>query len=168
VLSKPDASRTNSPRKGRSISHLFSAFTEFKEADGAQIQEAQLLFSRRGETAYAELAPLVYRLAEAYSRDGRFAAQDRILDIAIVFERLFKPANRQISKVLQHEIAELLGYNDEEKDGIKADVKHLYDVRSAIIHGPSDVRKKQLLREVEKAWKAGAGIARAALIKKLA
>lgn len=158
----------NSPRKGRSISHLYSVFTEFKEADGAQIQEAQLLFSRRGETAYAELAPVVYRLAEAYSRDGRFAAQDRILDIAIVFERLFKPANRQISKVLQHEIAELLGYNAEEKDRIKAEVKHLYDVRSAIIHGPSDTRKKQLLREVEKVWKAGAGIARAALIKKLA
>ncbi|MGJ5621618.1 hypothetical protein [Sulfitobacter sp. MF3-043] len=158
----------SSPRKGRSISHLFNAFAEFKEAEGAQLQEAQLLFSNRRETAYAELAPLIYRLAEAYGRDGRFAAQDRVLDLTMVLERLFKPGRGRISETLQHEMAELLGQTVEEKVSIKADIKHLYDVRSAIIHGPSDARKQRLLTEVTDVWKAGAGLASGALIKKLA
>ena len=158
----------SSGRKGRSISHLFSAFTELKEADSEQITRAQVLFSRKGISAYAELAPVIYRLAEAYSRDGRFAAHDRVLDLAIVFERLFKPENRQISNFLQNETAKLLGQNEEEMARIKADVKHLYDVRSAIIHGPSDSRKCHLLTEVEKAWAVGANIAREALLNKLA
>lgn len=157
-----------SPHKGRSISHLFDPFTEFNDADFSQIERAKDLFSRRAATAYADLAPAMYRMAEAHGRDGRFGAHDRILDLAIVFERIFKPPrNEPISKFLQNGTAELLGESEEEKELIKAKVKHLYDVRSAIIHGPSDGRKTQLLREVEKAWTSGAALARDALLQKL-
>ena len=159
---KPD-----SPLKGRSISHLFSAFTEFKEANVEQINRAKDLFSRRAKTAYADFAPAIYRMAEAYGRDGRFGQHDRILDLAIVFERMFKPRNRPISERLQNATAELLGRTEEEMSHIKSEVKHFYDVRSAIIHGPSDGRKTQLLREVEQAWTAGAALAREALLRKL-
>ncbi|MEQ8658829.1 MAG: HEPN domain-containing protein [Hyphomicrobiales bacterium] len=107
-------------------------------------------------------------MAEAYGRDGRFGQHDRILDLAIVFERMFKPPKSEpISKFLQKETANLLGGTEEEKERIKCEVKHLYDVRSAIIHGPSDDRKTQLLREVEQAWVAGAELAREALLRKL-
>ncbi len=157
----------NSPQKGRPISHLFSSFAKFEEADVKDIEKARSLFSRRAKTDYADFAPAMYRLAEAYSRDGRFAAQDRVLDLAIVFERMFKPGNRQISKTLQHELAELLGKDEEEKNLIKDRVAHFYNVRSAIIHGPLDNRKERLLREVEPAWLAGAKFARDALLLKL-
>ena len=158
----------NSPQKGRSISHLFDPFTEFTDADVSQLERAKDLFSRRATTAYADLAPAIYRLAEAHGRDGRFSAHDRILDLAIVFERMFRPPrNEPISKFLQNGTAELLGESEEEKELIKAEVKHLYDVRSAIIHGPTDSRKTKLLSEVEKAWIAGAALARDALLQKL-
>ena len=159
--------RPSSPRKGRSISHLFDPFTEFINADVGQVERAKDLFSRRATTAYADFAPSIYRMAEAHNRDGRFGAHDRILDLAIVFERIFKPPRRNISEVLQSETAELVGKTDEEKARIKSDVKHLYDVRSAIIHGPSDKRKTQLLREVQLAWVAGAALARESLLRKL-
>lgn len=80
---------------------------------------------------------------------------------------MFKPPNRGISQFLQHETAELLAPDQDAKDRIKAEVKDLYDVRSAIIHGPSDSRKQQLLRELELAWKNGAALAQAALLKAL-
>ena len=157
----------NSPIKGRSISHLFSAFSEFKEANVEQIERAAALFSCRTKSDYAELLPAIYRLGEAYRRDGRFAAHDRILDLAIVFEQLFKPGTRQISKTLQNAVAELLGENDEDNADIKASIEHFYNVRSAVIHGPSDKRKKQLLKEVERAWLSGSRNARKVLLKKL-
>ncbi|GGE55879.1 HEPN domain-containing protein [Actibacterium pelagium] len=157
----------NSPQKGRPIGHLFSSFAKFEEADVGEIERAKSLFSRRAKTDYADLAPAMYRLAEAYSRDGRFAAHDRVLDLAIVFERMFKPGNRQISKALQRELAELLGKGEEDKCRIKDSVAHFYNVRSAIIHGPLDNRKERLLREVEPAWLEGAKLAREALLLKL-
>ncbi len=157
----------NSPQKGRPISHLFSSFAKFEEVDVKDIERARSLFSRRAKSDYADFAPAMYRLAEAYSRDGRFAAHDRVLDLAIVFERMFKPGNRQISKTLQHELAELLGKGEEEKSRIKDSVAHFYIVRSAIIHGPLDNRKERLLREIEPAWLAGAKLAREALLLKL-
>ena len=160
---------SSSYHKGRSISHLYCGFTELNEANDEQLNEARNLFSRRSNTAYADLAPALYRFAEALSRDGRFANQDRILDVAIVCERMFKPPKGKPTSVfLQNETAALLSDNEEEKERIKAEVKHLYDVRSAIIHGPSDDKKQKLLIELEEAWKAGARIARASLIKKLA
>ena len=160
---------SSSRHKGRSISHFYCGFTELNEANDEQLNEARNLFFRLTDTAYDDLAPALYRFAEALSRDGRFANQDRVLDVAIVFERMFKPSKEKpISVFLQNEAAALLSDNKEEKDRIKAEVKHLYDVRSAIIHGPSDDKKQKLLSELEEAWKVGARIARASLIKKLA
>ena len=155
--------------KGRSISHLYCGFAELKEADDQQILEARGLFSRRSNTAYADLAPAIHRFAEALSRDGQFANQDRVLDVAIVLERIFRPPEKKtISVFLQDEAAALLSHSEEEGNCIKADVKRLYDTRSAIIHGPTDAKKRRLHRELEKAWKDGARIARASLIKMMA
>tara|TARA_R110002049_G_scaffold292862_1_gene477581 strand:+ start:3822 stop:4202 length:381 start_codon:yes stop_codon:yes gene_type:complete len=106
-------------------------------------------------------------LGKAYRRDGRFAAHGRILDLAIVFEQFFKPGTRQIRKTLQNAVAELLGENDEDNADIKASIEHFYNVRSAVIHRPSDNRKKQLLKEVERAWLSGSRNARKVLLKKL-
>ncbi|MEP3893164.1 MAG: hypothetical protein ABJN52_04115 [Litorimonas sp.] len=153
--------------KGRSISHLFSAFDKVNSVEMRQIKVVKDLFSRRRETEYPELAAIIQRLAETYRREGRFTSEDRILDLAIVFERLFKPRGRSLSRQLEKAAADFLGENDTEKALIKEQVRHFYKVRSAIIHGPGDERRKRLISQSEKAWKAGEPIARAALLKRI-
>ena len=154
-------------RRGRSVGHLFNPFKKDLAADSKLIENARLLFSNRRETAYPELAPVVQRLAEALGRDGRYAAEDKVLDVAVTLERLFKPSGKRISLDLQKAIAELLGPDDESKDKIRQEVKHFYDVRSAIIHGPINEKKRRLRTEVEEAFLNGFAMARESLIKKL-
>ncbi len=131
------------------------------------IEETRSLFARRRDTSYPELAPCIQRLAEALSRDGRYATEDKVLDLAVVFERLFKPSPKRISGDLQDAVADLLGTDEESKDLLRTTVKHFYDVRSAIIHGPSDEKKKRLRTEMGEASKNGFEIARQSLMKKL-
>jgi hypothetical protein len=95
--------------EGRSISHLFSAFEEYEAVEEAQIGVVRDLFARRRETEYAETAAIIQRLAEAHRREGRFALEDRILDLAIVFERFFKPRGRSIARELANATADYLG-----------------------------------------------------------
>lgn len=57
--------------KGRSISHLFSAFDKVNSVQIRQIKVVKDLFSRRRETEYPELAAIIQRLAETYRRDGQ-------------------------------------------------------------------------------------------------
>ncbi|WP_417274301.1 hypothetical protein [Celeribacter halophilus] len=154
--------------EGRSISHLFSSFVEFKETSPRQIKEISNIFEKRSVISYAKYAPIIHRLAEAHRREGRFSSHDRILDLAIVFERLFKPSQRQISSKLQEAAAELLAKDDGEKKALRATIKHLYDVRSAIVHGPTDSKKERLLMEVGEAWIRSSDVARRATLKKLA
>ncbi len=159
-----DAAQTH---KGRSISHLFSPSdrTEFVGAD--QITLVKQLFSKRRNTEYPEMAAIIQRLAEAHRRDGRFALEDRVLDLAIVFERLFKPRGRSIGRELEKSTAELLAVTDDEKNSIREQLRQFYKVRSAIIHGPSDERSRRLISQSEKAWQGCEPIARAALLKKI-
>ena len=44
----------------------------------------------------ASAAPIVVRLAEAIARDGRFAEQERILDVAIALERMYELVGGEI------------------------------------------------------------------------
>ena len=82
-------------------------------------------------------------------------------------ERLFKPTGRRISLDLQNAVADTLRTSDESKAQFRDQVKHFYDVRSAIIHGPVDAKKKQLLTETGEAFQNGFELARASLMKKL-
>ncbi|MEG3661737.1 hypothetical protein [Celeribacter halophilus] len=152
---------------GRSISHLFSPFAKFKETSTRQINEIANIFAKRSVISYADYAPIIHRLAEAYRREGRFSVHDRILDLAIVFERLFKPSQGRISHKLQEAAAELLAKNDGEREALRATIKHFYDVRSAIVHGPTDSKKERLLMEVGEAWMRSSDVARRATLKKL-
>ncbi len=159
--------RVSNSHRGRSINHLYDPFKKDDITDTALIEETRSLFAKRRDTAYPELAPCIQRLAEALSRDGRYATEDKILDLAVVFERLFKPSPKRISGDLQDAVADLLGTNADSKDLLRKTVKHFYDVRSAIIHGPSDERKKRLRTEMGEASKNGFEIARQSLVNKL-
>ncbi len=152
---------------GRSISHLFSAFEEIQVVDAGQIETIKDLFARRRETEYPEMAAIIHRLAESHRRDGRFSSEDKVLDLAIVFERLFKPGRHSISRYLEKAAADFLATNDEEKSTIKEQMRHFYKVRSAIIHGPSDNKRIRLVSQAERAWEGGEPIARAAILKRI-
>lgn len=162
--------QTHSPsstHRGRSVNHLFDPFRKEQVSDEPLIEEARRHFINRRETAYAELAPIIQRLAEALCRDGRYAAQDRVLDLALALERLLKPSSKRISLELQETVSDMLGADDETKARLKKEVKHFYDVRSAIIHGPIDEKKKHLLTELGEAFRNGFDITRASLMKML-
>nr|MEC9421168.1 hypothetical protein [Pseudomonadota bacterium] len=159
--------RVSTSHRGRSINHLYDPFQKEDITDTEEIELANTLFAKRRDTAYPDLAPCIQRLAEALSRDGRYATEDKVLDLAVVLERLFKPSPKRISGDLQDAVADLLGTDDNSKDLLRKTVKHFYDVRSAIIHGPSDEKKKRLRTEMGEASREGFEIARRSLVKKL-
>ena len=156
-----------SSRKGRSIGHLFDPFKKGQIVDLEAIEIARKHSFKRDCETSTELSPIILRLAEALRRDGRYASDDKVLDVAVSLERLFKPSGRSISMDLQNSIADFLGSSDELKAQLKDKVKHFYDVRSAIVHGPIDTKKRHLLTEVEEAFHNGFELARQTLLKKL-
>ena len=87
------------------------------------------------------------------------------MDLAIVFERLFKPRGRSLSRELENAAADLLAADDVEKASIREQMRHFYKVRSAIIHGPSDDKRKRLISQSGRAWAVGEPIARSAVLK---
>lgn len=156
-----------STRKHRSIGHLFDPFNKEQATDRQIIEEARGLFAKRRDTSYPELAPVIHRLAEALGRDGQYAAEDKVLDLAVVFERLFKTSGRGISLNLQNAVADALGHDDESKNRLRKAMKHFYDVRSAVVHGPTDEKKRRLRMELKTAYRNGFEMARNSLLKEL-
>ena len=131
-----------------------------------EFTEARTAFENRKSERYRTVAPVIGRLAEALARDGQYAAEDKVLDLMISLERMFPPKDRRgISDQLQKSVADFLGGDDEAQSQMKEAVKHAYDVRSAIIHGPKDQKKRRLLKEKQKAFNAGFDLARQSLFK---
>lgn len=133
----------------------------------SKFAEAKSAFEKRKSERYREVAPVIGRLAEALARGGQFATEDKVLDVAIALERMFKPQDRGISKQLQKKVAGFLEGSDEVQSRMREAVEHFYNVRSAIIHGPKDDKKKRLLEEKDEAFDAGFGLARRSLFKML-
>ena len=131
------------------------------------VDAAVAAFADRNGEKYRRCAPAIARLVEALAREGRFGTDDRILDVSIALERMYRPKDRGISAQLQRGIAEFLGGDEEERARTKREVKHFYDVRSAIIHGPRDERKRQLLEERPEALRNGSELARRSVVKML-
>ena len=155
--------------RGRSA-HLFDPFP-FPRPSKLLMEtftEARTAFEDRKSERYRTVAPIISRLAEALARDGQYAAEDKVLDLMISLERMFPPKDRGgISDQLQKSVADFLGGDDEAQSQMKEAVKHAYDVRSAIIHGPKDDKKQRLSEEKQKAFDAGFNLARQSLFKML-
>lgn len=151
---------------GRSV-NLFDRLLRSPELQINKFAEVKSAFEERKSERYREVAPVIGRLAEALARSGQFAAKDKVLDVAIALERIFKPQDRGISRQLQNKVAGFLEGSDEEQSRVKEAVKHFYDVRSAVIHGPEDERKKRLLEKKSEAFDAGFSLARRSLFKML-
>ena len=145
----------------------FDGFEAPLELVSEALAEAREAFENRGGKRYGTMAPIISRLAEALARSGQFAAEDKVLDVAIAIERLFKPKGRNISEKLREKMASFLEGDDEAQSQVKEAVKHFYDVRSAIIHGPQDGKKMHLLEKKNEAFDAGFSLARRSLFKML-
>ena len=142
-------------------------FSKVSEMNTEALDEARKSFCERDSDLHREYAPILSRLAEALARSGRFGIDDKILDIAIVLERLYKPRDRGISAQLQKSAARLLASGSEEQTKVEEGIKHFYDVRSAVIHGPKDEKKRRLLEEREVAFRTGFDLARRSVMKLL-
>ena len=151
---------------GRSA-HLFDRLPGSPELLISKFAEAKNAFEERKSERYREVAPVIGRLASALARVGQFAAEDKVLDVAIALERIFKPRDGGISRQLQEKVASFLQGNDEVQSRVKEAVEHFYNVRSAIIHGPKDDKKKRLLEEKNEAFDAGFDLVRRSLFKML-
>ena len=152
--------------RGRSA-HLFDQFSRSPELLIGGFTEARTAFEKRKSERYERVAPVIGRLAEALARGGQFAAEDKVLDVAIALERMFKPGEKGTSIDLQEKVAGFLEGDDESQSRVKKAVEHFYNVRSAIIHGPKNERKRRLLKEKNKAFDAGFGLACRSLFKML-
>ena len=118
---------------------------------------------RMGER-YARMAPIVGRLAEALGRDGRFAVEDRILDVAIALERMYQLEGGEISHKMRTRVAWFLGADVESRLREMKSVKEFYEARSAIVHNP---KRKAVTQRHHDAFAKGFDIARRSLFKLL-
>lgn len=152
-----------SARPGEFVGKFHDPFRRLDPVNPDRITRAIELFSRKSETNYAAVAPLLHRLAEAQRTFGRFAKEDRILDLAIIFERFF-PKEEIYRKELSLNISNLLGETDEESAQIGEGVEHFYRIRNAIIHGGKKKGDSELLLEIDLALENGFRYARALLL----
>ena len=141
-----------------------SGFDECPEIRAAELAEALEAFRARKSARYDRMAPIVTRLSEALARNGRFAAGDRILDVAMALERMYVLDENNIGRKLRNRTARVLGTDAASEQRIKGDVRELYDVRSDIIHN----RLHRLTPDrVQAAFVNGFDLARESLFKLL-
>ena len=113
-----------SPRADALSEQEVSAFHEFMNN-----------WMNAGSNLKVDLA--ISRLASSVSRKGRgrYWIQDRILDISIALEIMYKLGHTEITYKLSTRAGYFLGSNGEERTEIFNKVKNFYRARSYIVHG---------------------------------
>ena len=155
---------TGSKKAGEFVGNFHDPFRKRGSAPSELIQSAVDIFARKSVSNYAVQAPVLHRLSNAHRTFGRFAKEDRILDLAIIFERCF-PDEQTYKTKLGLKISETLGKSHAERVQIRADIEHFYDIRSAIVHGGKKEGDTERLREIDQALSNGFKYARALLLK---
>ena len=148
---------------GRPV-HRFDPFAEPPAPRTEAVAEARTAYGERKSGRYAKLAPVVARLAEALAREGRFAAEDRILDVAIALERMYELSGGEISHKMRTRASWFLGWDAEARVRIMKSVADFYGVRSAIVHNR---RKRPSAERYREAFDTGFDIAARTLFKLL-
>ena len=95
----------------------------------------ELISLWRGLGSNNRLDLALRRLVTCYSRAGRFAFEDRVLDTAIALEIMFELDREEIGYKLKTRAAYLLGRNSEERVRIADKIQQFYGLRSRIAHG---------------------------------
>ena len=118
---------------GRPV-HRFNLFAEPPGPTTEALAVAKTAYGERKNQRYEKLAPVVARLAEALARDGRFAAEDKILDVAIALERMYELGGGEISHKMRTRASWFLGRDAEDRVRVMESVAEFYRVRSEIVH----------------------------------
>jgi len=100
----------------------------------AAFDEAREAYRDRGSASFRSMAPLVTRLAEALSRDGRVAMHDKVVDFVIALEGTYELPRWKKSRRLEKRVSGFLGTDAEDRRRIAERVANLYEARSEIVH----------------------------------
>lgn len=149
------------------VSRKHDPFRKPPKLHQVAIQQALSAFAVRNGTAFNRLAQVRRRLAESLARDGRFLLDDRILDVSQSIELMCEIKGTGIGRKIQSAMVEMLAYNDEHGLAIRKAIKQFYDVRSAIVHGPSDEHRKRLMQDRKRVFRSGFNLAQQAYFKLL-
>lgn len=150
-------------QRGRPV-HRFDAFEVPPRPREDAFREAARAFENRESDDYRRLAPVVGRLAEALARNGRFAAEDRILDVAISLERMYELGGGEISHKMRTRAAWFLGADAEGRRRVFKSVAEFYGARSEIVHNR---KRKASAERYRSAFDKGFEIAAGTLFKLL-
>ena len=131
---------------GRPV-HRFDTFSKPPGPRSEAVAEAKRAYGERKSQRYGKLAPVVARLAEALARDGRFAAEDKILDVAIALERMYGLDGGEISHKLRTRSSWFLGRDAEDRVRVMESVAEFYRVRSEIVHKGKRKASEERYRE---------------------
>ena len=148
--------------RGKWAADGFDGFREMQMVSAARVDEALEAFQDRQGARYERMARFTARLAVALSRVGRFAMQDKVLDVAVALEGMYELPRRGKSAELQKRVANFIGTDAIDRERIRETIHRLYKVRSEIVH--SGLGETLPFRK-EAAFVAGFRLARKSLFK---
>ena len=125
-------------RYASSRTHGFNGFEVCPMPASNALADAKEAFENRKSERYRRMAPTVGRLAAALARHGRFADENRVVDVSIALEGMYDLPRNRISGKLRDRVSCFLGTDAESRERIKEDVKAFYDARSEIVHSRLD------------------------------
>ena len=153
------------PGSYRSLSaHGFDGLADRPRLAREALDEAREAFGNLRTAHNQAMAPIVSRLAEAQARSGPFAGDDKILDVAIALERMYRPEGSEIAHKMRTRVAWYLGTDAASRLGYMKAAKEFYDMRSKIVHAG---RKQVSTQTRLQAFATGFDIAGRTLFKQL-
>ena len=130
-------SRANAGVLGKWSAGGLDGSSEMPMISAARVDEALEAFENRRSARYERMARFVARLSGALSRTGRFAMQDKVLDVAVTLEGMYDLPRQSKSLELQKRVANFVGADASDRERIRKTVRKLYNVRSEIVHSGS-------------------------------
>ena len=98
----------------------------------------------------AVLALAITRLSESLSRTGMLAEQDRVLDVSIALEILYRLDHQEITYKLSTRAGWYLGNDLDDRVETRKAITKFYGLRSQIIHGANAKRSRKQKRSSPK------------------
>ena len=135
--------------RSKSWTRGFSALHGSHQLDIVALDEAKEVFRKPDRGRYQEFARVVSRLSEALARTGQYAADDRILDVAIALEQMYELDEGEISFKLKIRAACFLESTTQDRLRVFKDVEQLYEARSSIVHARKKKRRKKFSAELK-------------------
>lgn len=135
---------------------------EVRELTSEQVTQARRLFCEwmrfdKGERGVLELA--LARLVSSTRRNrGRFRLEDRILDVAVALEMMFRLKGGELTYKLSVRAAYLLSDGLEARVEVFDSMKRLYETRSRIVHGDwhrKSGKRKEAAQVAERGYELG-------------